>query len=213
MARRSSSSSSSSSRLRYLHPSYYLKRPKQLAMVFIAFVFLTFALWDRQSLLREHEEEVSELNEKLNRLHDQLRTVEERSRNPLKEMDRDEDKDISDIDPINSQRREKVKDAMLHAWNSYEKYAWGQDELQPQSKNGINSFGGLGATLVDSLDTLYIMGLEDQFNKAREWVANSLDFNKDYEASVFETTIRVVGGLLSAYDLSGDEIFLKGKRY
>ncbi|KAJ6808283.1 mannosyl-oligosaccharide 1,2-alpha-mannosidase MNS1-like [Iris pallida] len=210
MARRSSSSSSSSSsRLRYLHPSYYLKRPKQLAMVFIAFVFLTFALWDRQSLLREHEEEVSELNEKLNRLHDQLRTVEERSRNPLKEMDRDEDKDISDIDPINSQRREKVKDAMLHAWNSYEKYAWGQDELQPQSKNGINSFGGLGATLVDSLDTLYIMGLEDQFNKAREWVANSLDFNKDYEASVFETTIRVVGGLLSAYDLSGDEIFLE----
>ncbi|KAJ6846522.1 mannosyl-oligosaccharide 1,2-alpha-mannosidase MNS1-like [Iris pallida] len=209
MARRSSSSSSSSSRLRYLHPSYYLKRPKQLAMVFIAFVFLTFALWDRQSLLREHEEEVSELNEKLNRLHDQLRTVEERSRNPLKEMDRDEDKDISDIDPINSQRREKVKDAMLHAWNSYEKYAWGQDELQPQSKNGINSFGGLGATLVDSLDTLYIMGLEDQFKKAREWVANSLDFNKDYEASVFETTIRVVGGLLSAYDLSGDEIFLE----
>lgn len=39
---------------------------------------------------------------------------------------------------------------------------------QPQSKNGVNSFGGLGATLVDSLDTLYIMGLEDEFRKARE---------------------------------------------
>lgn len=115
----------------------------------------------------------------------------------------------SEIDPINNQRREKVKEAMLHAWNSYVKYAWGQDELQPQTKNGVNSFGGLGATLVDSLDTLYIMGLKDEFQKAREWVATSLDFNKDYVASVFETTIRVVGGLLSAYDLSGDKIFLE----
>ncbi|KAL5052340.1 hypothetical protein RYX36_033022 [Vicia faba] len=44
------------------------------------------------------------------------------------------------------------------------------------------------------------------------WVANSLDFNKDYDASVFETTIRVVGGLLSTYDLSGDKIFLDKAR-
>ncbi|KAJ6834118.1 mannosyl-oligosaccharide 1,2-alpha-mannosidase MNS1-like [Iris pallida] len=209
MARRSSSSSW----WRYLHPSYYLKRPKRLAMVFILFVFLTFAFWDRHSLLREHEEEISKLNGELNRLQDQLRTVEERLGNPRKQMIQDQDKtkgkDLSDIDPTNNQRREKVKDAMLHAWNSYEKYAWGQDELQPQSKNGVNSFGGLGATLVDSLDTLYIMGLDEQFQKAREWVASSLDFNKDYEASVFETTIRVVGGLLSAYDLSGDKLFLE----
>jgi len=76
-------------------------------------------------------------------------------------------KDLVEIDPVNNERREKVKEAMLHAWNSYVKYAWGMDELQPQSKNGINSFGGLGATLVDSLDTLYIMGLKDEFQKAR----------------------------------------------
>ncbi|EOY26359.1 Alpha-mannosidase 1 isoform 3 [Theobroma cacao] len=115
-------------------------------------------------------------------------------------------------DPIEIQRREKVKEAMIHAWSSYEKYAWGNDELQPQSKNGVNSFGGLGATLIDSLDTLYIMGLDEQFQRAREWVANSLDFNKDYDASVFETTIRVVGGLLSAFDLSGDKVFLEKAR-
>ncbi|KAJ6727564.1 MANNOSYL-OLIGOSACCHARIDE ALPHA-12-MANNOSIDASE-RELATED [Salix purpurea] len=101
---------------------------------------------------------------------------------------------------------------MIHAWNSYEKYAWGHDELQPQSKKGIDSFGGLGATLIDALDTLYIMGLDEQFQRAREWVANSLDFNKDYDASVFETTIRVVGGLLSTYDLSGDKVFLEKAR-
>jgi mannosyl-oligosaccharide alpha-1,2-mannosidase len=118
-------------------------------------------------------------------------------------------KKIVEDDPIDIERREKVKDAMVHAWSSYEKYAWGQDELQPESKNGVDSFGGLGATLVDSLDTLYIMGLDEQFQRAREWVANTLDFNKNYDASVFETTIRVVGGLLSAYDLSGDKMFLE----
>jgi hypothetical protein len=42
--------------------------------------------------------------------------------------------------------------------------------LQPQSKQGINAFGGLGATIVDSLDTLYIMGLQKQFQRAREYV-------------------------------------------
>ncbi|KAK9125534.1 hypothetical protein Scep_014380 [Stephania cephalantha] len=62
---------------------------------------------------------------------------------------------------------------------------------QPQSKDGVNSFGGLGATLIDSLDTLFIMGLDEQFQKAKKWVATSLDFNKNYDASVFETTIRL----------------------
>ncbi|KAG2568570.1 hypothetical protein PVAP13_7NG326100 [Panicum virgatum] len=204
MARRSSSSSSGV--WRYLNPAYYLKRPKRLALLFFVFVAATFAFWDRQSLVREYESEISKLEDDINRLQDQLRKagvhVDE---NPTKYTR----KDLVEFDPVNNERREKVKEAMLHAWNSYVKYAWGMDELQPQSKNGINSFGGLGATLVDSLDTLYIMGLKDEFQKARDWVAESLDFDKDYDASVFETTIRVVGGLLSAYDLSGDKVFLE----
>ncbi|XXG64424.1 hypothetical protein AAC387_Pa05g2381 [Persea americana] len=208
-------SRSSTNRWRYLHPSYYLKRPKRLALLFIVFVAATVVVWDRQTLTREHEVEVSKLNEELSQLHNQLQDLkkflgdagdsfpfEDKFNEPTK-------KNQVHDDPIDIQRRQKVKEAMLHAWTSYEKYAWGQDELQPQTKNGVNSFGGLGATLIDSLDTLYIMGLHEQFQKAREWVANSLDFNKNYEASVFETTIRVVGGLLSAYDLSGDKIFLE----
>nr|CAD1823176.1 unnamed protein product [Ananas comosus var. bracteatus] len=210
-SRSSSSSSSSWGPWRVLHPAYYLKRPRRLGILFVVFVLAYFAFWDRQTLVREHEAEISKLKEELNRLQDQLRKAEDRSVKPDEHFTSDKmiDKSIVKIDSINNERREKVKEAMLHAWNSYEKYAWGQDELQPQSKNGVNSFGGLGATLVDSLDTLYIMGLEDEFQKAREWVANTLDFNKDYEASVFETTIRVVGGLLSAYDLSGDGVFLE----
>uniref|UniRef100_A0ACD5UU85 Uncharacterized protein n=1 Tax=Avena sativa TaxID=4498 RepID=A0ACD5UU85_AVESA len=207
MARRSSSSSSSGA-WRYLNPAYYLKRPKRLALLFFVFVAATFAFWDRQSLVSEYESEISRLENHINQLHGQLRKAGVHlDENPVSsEMSR---KDLVEIDPINTERREKVKDAMLHAWNSYVKYAWGMDELQPQSKNGVNSFGGLGATLVDSLDTLYIMGLKDEFQKARDWVAESLSFDKDYDASVFETTIRVVGGLLSAYDMSGDKVFLE----
>lgn len=202
------------SRWRYINPAYYLKRPKRLALLFITFVCVSFFVWDRQTLVREHEVEVSKLNEEVIHLQDLLEELKNgqgvsggKTNIRGKSVDVTK-KDISD-DPIDSQRREKVKDAMVHAWSSYEKYAWGHDELQPQSKNGVDSFGGLGATLIDSLDTLYIMGLDEQFQKAREWVANSLNFNKNYDASVFETTIRVVGGLLSTYDLSGDKIFLE----
>ncbi|CAL5015022.1 unnamed protein product [Urochloa decumbens] len=205
MARRSSSSSSGA--WRYLNPAYYLKRPKRLALLFFIFVAATFAFWDRQSLVSEYEADISRLQDDINRLQDQLRKAGVHlDENPI--SNKNSRKDPVEIDPVNNERREKVKEAMQHAWNSYVKYAWGMDELQPQSKNGINSFGGLGATLVDSLDTLYIMGLKDEFQKARDWVVESLDFDKDYDASVFETTIRVVGGLLSAYDLSGDKVFL-----
>jgi hypothetical protein len=69
------------------------------------------------------------------------------------------------------------------------------------------------AHLIDHLhpfrSTLWIMGLKDEFWKARDWVRDVLDFNQvKGGASVFETTIRALAGLLSAYDLSGDKAFL-----
>ncbi|GAB2268489.1 mannosyl-oligosaccharide alpha-1,2-mannosidase [Dionaea muscipula] len=204
-------SRSSTSCWRYINPAYYLKRPRRLALLFIGFVVASFVIWDRQTLVREHEVDISNLLAEVSRLQNELEEVKSihgvaGGKNGISRM-----KAVPD-DPVTMVRREKVKEAMVHAWSSYEKYAWGQDELQPQTKNGVNSFGGLGATLIDSLDTLYIMGLDEQFQRAREWVANSLDFNKDYDASVFETTIRVVGGLLSAYDLCHDKIFLEKAR-
>lgn len=205
-------SRSSTSIWRYANPAYYLKRPKRLALLFIAFVCVTLFIWDRQTLVKEHEEEVAKLNEEVLKLQIMMDDLNNK-RNSGAKVDvggknRYPKTKEAPEDPISIQRKEKVKDAMRHAWSSYEKYAWSQDELQPQTKNGVDSFGGLGATLIDSLDTLYIMGLDEEFQRAREWVANTLDFNKNYDASVFETTIRVVGGLLSAYDLSSDKIFL-----
>uniref|UniRef100_A0A8C2HB03 alpha-1,2-Mannosidase n=2 Tax=Cyprinus carpio TaxID=7962 RepID=A0A8C2HB03_CYPCA len=64
-----------------------------------------------------------------------------------------------------------------------------------------------GATIVDALDTLYIMEMYDEFEAATEWVESNLDFNMNAEISVFEVNIRFVGGLLSAYYLSGKEVF------
>lgn len=99
-----------------------------------------------------------------------------------------------------------VKNMMRHAWGNYVKYAWGMDEIHPISKTGKNWLGsrGLAATIIDSLDTLYIMGMFQEFERAKEYVVTKLDFNVPVAVSFFETVIRVVGGLLSAYDLSGD---------
>lgn len=70
-----------------------------------------------------------------------------------------------------------------HAWDGYVKYAWGHNELKPITKKGHTAsvFGKnteVGATIVDSLDTLYLMGLMDEFNQAKKWVQVSLDFNR-----------------------------------
>ena len=78
-------------------------------------------------------------------------------------------------DPIARERQQAVREAFLHAWRSYEKYAWGNDELRPQSRVGMNWLSsGLGATIVDSLSTMHVMGLRDEFLKARNWVAEEL---------------------------------------
>lgn len=103
-------------------------------------------------------------------------------------------------------RQQSVIDAFQHAWTAYKKYAWGQDELKPISKRSETWFN-LGLTIVDSLDTIYIMNLQDIFKDAKEWVENSLSFEINKYNNLFEITIRILGGLLSAYNLSGDKIF------
>ncbi|MGK3734611.1 MAG: hypothetical protein ACI90V_001448 [Bacillariaceae sp.] len=114
----------------------------------------------------------------------------------------------NESDELARSRRYHVKKAMQHAYHGYEKYAFGMDELTPTSKSGHNNWGGIGTTLVDSLDTLWLMDMKDEFYRARDWCKTSLDHNIHKKVSVFETTIRSLGGLLSAYDWSGDQVFL-----
>ena len=99
-------------------------------------------------------------------------------------------------------------EAFQHAWTNYRTYAWGHDHLKPISKSAQNWFG-LGLTLIDSLDTMYVMNLKEEFEEAKDWVENKLDFSINKDVNLFETTIRVLRGLLSAYHLSTDPVFLE----
>ena len=105
-------------------------------------------------------------------------------------------------------RQKAVVEAFKHAWKGYQNYAWGHDHLRPISKGAQNWFG-LGLTLIDSLDTMWIMNLTEEFEEAKDWVASSLTFKINKDVNLFETTIRVLGGLLSAFHLSGDSVFLE----
>jgi hypothetical protein len=107
----------------------------------------------------------------------------------------------------NGYRAEAVRSAMKWAWDGYVHYAWGADHLLPVSKKSDEWFG-LGLTLIDSLDTLLLMGLMEEFDHAENWVLNHLSFDKDVKVNLFETTIRVLGGLLSTYWLTGTELYL-----
>ncbi|KAG8447442.1 hypothetical protein GDO86_014794 [Hymenochirus boettgeri] len=109
--------------------------------------------------------------------------------------------------PVN-ERQKAVIEAFHHAWKGYTEYAWGHDELKPISKS-YNEWFGLGLTLVDALDTMLIMGLKEEFERAREWVSKQLTFSKNVDVNLFESTIRILGGLLSTYHLTKDNLFLE----
>ncbi|XP_058095324.1 mannosyl-oligosaccharide 1,2-alpha-mannosidase MNS3 [Magnolia sinica] len=104
-------------------------------------------------------------------------------------------------------RQGKVKEAFIHAWSGYRKYAMGNDELMPLKQKGVDGLGGLGATVVDALDTAMIMGIDEIVSEAGNWIEKHLTerINEKGSVNLFETTIRVLGGLLSAYHLSGGE--------
>ncbi|PSN62881.1 seven-hairpin glycosidase [Corynespora cassiicola Philippines] len=96
-----------------------------------------------------------------------------------------------------------IKSVFKRSWDGYREYAWLQDELSPVSNGSRNPFAGWGATLVDALDTLWIMGMKEEFEEAVKAV-DKIDFTTTTRADIplFETTIRYLGGFLAAYDLS-----------
>jgi ER degradation enhancer, mannosidase alpha-like 2 len=100
----------------------------------------------------------------------------------------------------------RVRTEFLHAWNNYERYAWGHDALQPLSKTPHDWYGqSLLMTPVDALDTLVVMHLDAEAAKARSLILSDLSFDRDIYVKNFEITIRLLGGLLSSYQLTGDK--------
>ncbi|KAI7887575.1 glycoside hydrolase [Mucor mucedo] len=108
------------------------------------------------------------------------------------------------------EKQHYIKDAFMFSWEGYRNYSWGYDENKPVTNQPRNTRNGWGATIVDGLDTLYIMGLKKEFKEAQDFVSR-IDWNKvseDEPVQLFETVIRYVGGLLSAYDLSLEKVFV-----
>ena len=104
----------------------------------------------------------------------------------------------------------RVRQEFLHAWNGYRKYAWGHDALKPLSHRPIDWYShSLLMTPVDGLDTMILMGLKPQADAARKLIDTQLNFDQDMYVKSFEIDIRMLGGLLSAYQLTGDKHLLE----
>src|SRR5215471_2443552 len=103
----------------------------------------------------------------------------------------------------------QVRTEFLHAWNGYKQYAWGHDDLKPLSKTYHDWYAeSLLMTPVDALDTMILMGVKDEARTTREHIATHLSFDKDISVQNFEITIRLLGGLLSSYEMTGDQRLL-----
>ena len=103
----------------------------------------------------------------------------------------------------------RVKEEFRHAWGGYKQYAWGHDGLKPLSKAPQDWYAeSLLMTPVDALDTMLVMGLDEEAKQARELIDAKLSFDKDMDVKHFEIVIRLLGGLLSSYQMTDDKRLL-----
>lgn len=102
-----------------------------------------------------------------------------------------------------------VRQAFRHAWTGYERYAWGHDQLLPLSRGARDWYpASLVMTPLDAFDTMLLMGLDSEATRAKALILDSLSFDRDFPVQVFEVTIRLLGGLNTAYQMDGDTRFL-----
>ncbi len=100
---------------------------------------------------------------------------------------------------------DQVRTEFLHSWNAYKKYAWGEDGLKPISKKPYRwHSASLMITPLDAMDTMLLMGLTEEADSTREYIVRHLSFDHDFFVDSFEITIRLLGGLLSTYQMTGD---------
>jgi len=112
-------------------------------------------------------------------------------------------------DEMKTEMLNKVRAATQHAWKGYKEYAWGYDDLRPLTKTGRNWYKhSMLMTAVDAFDTFTIMGLTTEASEAKELILSKLTFDVDNEIQVFEVTIRLLAGLITAYETDGDKKFL-----
>jgi Glycosyl hydrolase family 47 len=109
----------------------------------------------------------------------------------------------------------QVRAEYLHGWRGYCDRAWGYDELRPLSGGHHDFFADghtFGLSMVEALDTLYLMGLDQELTRSCDWIDANLDPAQNVDTHVFEAVIRVVGGLLAGYEATGRSSLLARAR-
>lgn len=131
------------------------------------------------------------------------------SRLPRIQHDFSRKKEDSAAKEVREKRKAEIRKQFLKCWRSYRSYGWMHDELRPISGEVTDQFGGWATMLIDALDTAYIMGFDEEFSSAIADVER-IDFGYTHldKINVFETNVRHLGGLLSAYELSSDKRLL-----
>jgi len=110
---------------------------------------------------------------------------------------------------------DEVKQEFLHAWNGYKQFAWGADEVAPISGKPKNFFvpeHSFGLSIIEAMDTLYVMGLDDELDLCVKWLRSNLNFDVDASVQMFEAVIRMVAGLMTGYYATGERFLLDGAR-
>ena len=118
---------------------------------------------------------------------------------------------VSRVGPPDPWKAREIRAEFLHAWKGYQRHAWGHDELLPVS-GGFREFFSdrysVGLSIIEALDTHYVMELDDEVARCLEWITARLDFDLDAEFPVFEAIIRLVGGLLAGYLATSEQDLL-----
>src|SRR5215469_6635129 len=110
---------------------------------------------------------------------------------------------------------EEVRAEFLHAWEGYKRFAWGYDEVKPISGTGSNFFvptHSFGLSIIEALDTLYVMELDDELHACVEWLRTHVDFDVNGDVQMFEAVIRMVAGLISGYYATKEKFLLNAAR-
>ncbi|MBF6044608.1 hypothetical protein GO001_05135 [Streptomyces sp. NRRL B-1677] len=108
-------------------------------------------------------------------------------------------------------KAQEIRAEFGHAWEGYKRFAWGHDEVLPVSGRHREFFAQshpVGLSIIEAVDTLHLMELDDEVERCVAWIKDNLDFDVDADFQVFESTIRLVGGLLSGYLATGEKELL-----
>jgi mannosyl-oligosaccharide alpha-1,2-mannosidase len=110
---------------------------------------------------------------------------------------------------------DEVRAEFRHAWDGYVRFAWGADEVKPVSGAPSDFFvpgHSFGLSIIEALDTLYVMGFDDELNRCVRWIRDHLDYDVDGDVQMFEAVIRMVGGLIAGYAATGERVLLDRAR-